>query len=133
MRRLHEFGRLLGIAYQIYDDCLDLVGAEKVIGKTLGSDLQGGKLTLPLILLLQRAQESESHLISSILLNEHASSQAMLMDFIHRYDTLTAAATQARDILREAAALLTPLPSNPGRAALTQLTHFLDRELARLA
>jgi len=48
------FGRELGLAFQITDDCLDLVGTEDEVGKSLGTDLEGGKMTLPLILLRER-------------------------------------------------------------------------------
>lgn len=46
------FGRHLGIAYQVYDDLVDFFGKEESAGKTLGTDLQSGKLTLPIILLM---------------------------------------------------------------------------------
>jgi octaprenyl-diphosphate synthase len=49
-----RFGQHLGRAYQIFDDIADLVGDEGTIGKTLGTDLASGKLTLPLILWRQR-------------------------------------------------------------------------------
>jgi octaprenyl-diphosphate synthase len=49
-----RFGRHLGIAYQIYDDLADFFGREDKIGKTLGTDLASGKLTLPLFALLDR-------------------------------------------------------------------------------
>jgi len=49
-----EFGRRLGVAYQIYDDLADFFGDEKRIGKTLGTDLASGKITLPLIELAKR-------------------------------------------------------------------------------
>lgn len=49
-----RFGRHLGIAYQIYDDLADFFGEEKRAGKTLGTDLASGKLTLPLFLLMER-------------------------------------------------------------------------------
>lgn len=49
-----RFGRHLGIAYQIYDDLADYFGQELRIGKTLGTDLASGKLTLPLIALAER-------------------------------------------------------------------------------
>jgi octaprenyl-diphosphate synthase len=49
-----RFGRHLGIAYQIYDDLVDFFGDESRIGKTLGTDLASGKLTLPLLALLER-------------------------------------------------------------------------------
>lgn len=46
---LHGYGETLGTAYQIIDDLLDLVGSEDTVGKTLGRDLEKGKLTLPVI------------------------------------------------------------------------------------
>ena len=54
-----RFGHHLGIAYQIYDDLVDFVGEELRIGKTLGTDLATGKLTLPLMLLLERVSAEE--------------------------------------------------------------------------
>ena len=55
-----RFGRHLGIAYQIYDDLVDFFGEEARIGKTLGTDLASGKLTLPLLTLLERLPPSEA-------------------------------------------------------------------------
>jgi octaprenyl-diphosphate synthase len=130
--KYYEFGRLLGIAYQIYDDCLDLVGSEKEIGKSLGTDLQKGKLTLPLIHLLEDAQQSEIHLISSILLNEHANSRGMLLDFVKRYQTLQKAARFARSTLTSAKKELSTFGDNAGRQALFDLVAYLDGELARI-
>ncbi|MEO6246517.1 MAG: polyprenyl synthetase family protein [Opitutaceae bacterium] len=54
-----RFGRHLGIAYQIYDDLVDFFGDESRIGKTLGTDLASGKLTLPLLVLLERLPAAE--------------------------------------------------------------------------
>ena len=56
------FGRHLGIAYQIFDDLVDLYADESMIGKTLGTDLAKGKFTLPLLLLLEKlpAEERDS-------------------------------------------------------------------------
>lgn len=47
--KLAGYGRKLGVAFQIQDDVLDLTGEEEIVGKTLGKDLEKGKLTLPLI------------------------------------------------------------------------------------
>lgn len=55
----NDYGRHLGIAYQIYDDLVDFLGEEKRIGKTLGTDLASGKLTLPLMLLLEKLPVAE--------------------------------------------------------------------------
>ncbi|MEE2972444.1 MAG: polyprenyl synthetase family protein, partial [Planctomycetota bacterium] len=49
---LGEFGERIGIAFQVIDDILDLEGEAEVVGKSVGRDLAKGKLTLPMILLL---------------------------------------------------------------------------------
>ncbi len=59
VRAADQFGHHLGIAYQIYDDLADFIGEERRIGKTLGTDLATGKLTLPLMLLLERVPPEE--------------------------------------------------------------------------
>lgn len=127
-----DFGRLLGTAYQVYDDCLDLVGAEKEIGKSLGADLREGKLTLPVLLLLREVQDSEHHLVSSILLNEHATGRALLLDFLRKHDAIRAAAQRAREILRQAASRLDRCPSTPAHQALAETVAYLDEEMAEL-
>jgi octaprenyl-diphosphate synthase len=55
-----RFGRHLGLAYQIFDDLVDFFGEEHRIGKTLGTDLASGKLTLPLLVLLERLAPGEA-------------------------------------------------------------------------
>lgn len=50
VRAFSEFGLNFGLAFQIIDDCLDLVGSEKELGKAAGSDLRMGELTLPVLL-----------------------------------------------------------------------------------
>src|SRR4029079_1980310 len=55
-----RFGQHLGAAYQMYDDLVDFFGEETRIGKTLGTDLASGKLTLPLIELLERLPAGEA-------------------------------------------------------------------------
>ncbi len=62
-----RFGHHLGIAYQIYDDLVDFLGEETQIGKTLGTDLATGKLTLPLMLLLEKVTAVEHATIVSAL------------------------------------------------------------------
>jgi octaprenyl-diphosphate synthase len=66
------FGRHLGIAYQIYDDLADFFGREQRIGKTLGTDLASGKLTLPLLLLRERLPAAERATLDAELLGQAA-------------------------------------------------------------
>lgn len=55
-----EFARHLGIAYQIFDDCADLLGEERKAGKTLGTDLASGKFTLPFLVWFESLGESKA-------------------------------------------------------------------------
>src|SRR5262249_46744366 len=64
---LARYGRWLGMAFQIADDLLDLVGEERHAGKTLGTDLEQQKLTLPVIFLLQRSPAATSARVQQIL------------------------------------------------------------------
>lgn len=73
IRATSDFGRHLGLAYQIYDDLVDLLGDEKKVGKTLGTDLQGEKLTLPLLLLgdsLSEVLDGSSQAVDPSLVRE---------------------------------------------------------------
>ena len=65
-----SFGYQLGVAYQIYDDCLDLFGTDQASGKTLGTDLQKGKWTLPVLHALQTLPREDSEKLRAQLVGE---------------------------------------------------------------
>lgn len=67
-----SFGHQLGMAYQIYDDCLDLFGTDEESGKTLGTDLRKGKWTLPVLHALQTLPQEESEALRAKLVEEDA-------------------------------------------------------------
>ena len=67
IRAADRFGHHLGIAYQIYDDLVDFLGDEQKVGKTLGTDLDSGKLTLPLMLLLEKLSATERESLTESL------------------------------------------------------------------
>lgn len=71
-RALAEYARRLGVAFQIADDVLDYRGDEGTLGKSLGDDLAEGKLTLPIIITLQRGSEHGKALLRSVLAKPHA-------------------------------------------------------------
>jgi octaprenyl-diphosphate synthase len=64
---LREYGFHLGIAFQLVDDVLDYMAEESALGKPVGGDLREGKVTLPIILLLQRGGGEATSLIHSVL------------------------------------------------------------------
>ena len=72
-KALAEFGLNLGIAFQLMDDLLDYVAAEEMFGKTIGKDLSEGKITLPLIRVLQLCRPQEKARISEIIQNPNRS------------------------------------------------------------
>ena len=59
VKRLTDFGWNFGMAFQIMDDCLDLIGDQRTVGKTLRSDLEKGSLSLPVIYLAKSLSEHE--------------------------------------------------------------------------
>ena len=71
-RAVAEYARRLGVAFQIADDVLDYRGDVNTLGKSLGDDLAEGKLTLPIILTLQRGGETGKALLRSVLAKPHA-------------------------------------------------------------
>ncbi len=71
-RAMAEYARRLGVAFQIADDVLDYRGDVNTLGKSLGDDLAEGKLTLPIILTLQRGSEHGKTLLRSLLAKPHA-------------------------------------------------------------
>jgi octaprenyl-diphosphate synthase len=66
-RALASYGLNLGICFQMVDDLLDFTADEKVLGKPVASDLREGKVTLPVIFLLQRAGSSGADRVSTVL------------------------------------------------------------------
>jgi octaprenyl-diphosphate synthase len=70
IRGLKEYGTSLGIAFQLADDVLDYVSDEENFGKTQGTDLREGKLTLPIIVALKHADESEVRMLKDALISE---------------------------------------------------------------
>lgn len=76
---MNAFGMQIGTAYQVYDDCIDLAGDERRIGKTLGSDLRRGKLTLPILHLLNTASLGEkAKMTAQILSGDEAGVRALV-------------------------------------------------------
>ena len=76
---LANFGRHLGAAYQIYDDCIDLAGCESATGKTLGTDLRKGKMTLPMLQMLRQASAIDKERYCQLILEGDYASVSLLL------------------------------------------------------
>lgn len=127
-----RFGRHLGIGYQIYDDLADFYGSETRIGKTLGTDLMSGKLTLPLLTLLDRLPADER---SGLLAEIRGNSRPDLARRVHQMRELGVFATVAEAVQAELHAgqeALTPHAGVPPTALLLRLGEVLQAQLASL-
>jgi len=123
---LRDFGMKVGIAYQIYDDCLDLVGKEELAGKTLRTDLAKGKLTLPVLNLIASATESQREKLNKHLLLMEPIDVATLAGIADYDGSIDQATETGKEILAEATLHLANLPESPYCSALTQVTRYLD-------
>jgi len=127
MRRASAaFGRDLGMAFQVVDDCLDLSGDAQKVGKTLATDLERGRVTLPLIRVLAAAEPSERAALEQRLLRAQGREQveAARSEVISRGGLASALAT-ARELITAAKTHLQRLPDSPARAQLAELADFV--------
>src|SRR5260221_5191247 len=85
---LRQFGTALGTAYQVFDDCLDLFGTEAAAGKSLGTDLAKGKLTLPVLLLWERASAEEKARLQGLIAKWEPESVGLVLELLARHETL---------------------------------------------
>ncbi len=124
---LETYGIELGIAFQIADDCLDLQGDEAVVGKSLGTDLTKGKLTLPLLYLLSTHEDAERRL------RQIMAADGGLGRLAAEFDVPAAvqfSLERARERIAAALEALEGLPEGPARAAMADLAgHVVQREL----
>ncbi|MEM1157881.1 MAG: polyprenyl synthetase family protein [Verrucomicrobiota bacterium] len=102
LQAFSDFGEQLGTAYQIYDDCLDLMGEEDQIGKTLGTDLVKGKLTLPVLHMLRQLSGEEREKVSENLLKGESGDHVEIVKRIHESGGFSFAVRKARELLAQA-------------------------------
>jgi octaprenyl-diphosphate synthase len=122
-RSLADFGLNTGIAFQITDDLLDLVGDESKTGKTLGTDVDKQKLTLPLIHLLDITEEQEKKsIIDSYLDRKDAEcDRQALVQMLNRHGSLEYASKRAKEFIAAAVQSLADLEQSDARDALIEM------------
>jgi octaprenyl-diphosphate synthase len=125
---LRDYGMTVGTAYQVYDDCLDLYGLESAAGKSLGTDLAKGKLTLPMLLLLERASPQERRRVSTLLQNWEAANHAEVLTLLNRHNVLAEAQAGVHRFLESAGRALKALPESDSRNSLAGFIQFLAQQ-----
>ena len=122
---LSRFGMQFGVAFQITDDVLDLRGTEAVAGKSLGTDLNKQKPTLPVIRLLSQLDRQDRADVVAILSRSDDHRAEALRPWLQRYDAIAYAQQAAVHYVRLAREELDQIPYTPARETLKELAEFV--------
>ncbi len=121
--KLKQYGRALGMAYQIRDDLLDLTGQTSRLGKTVGTDLKTGRITLPVILGLKRCRgEKRKQLLRKLRAGKYP--QKSIFRTLKACGALEATRAMSEAYAEQARKALLSLPDSPDRQALISLARF---------
>jgi octaprenyl-diphosphate synthase len=137
-RRLADFGRELGLAFQLRDDALDYEAGEIAMGKPPYTDIREGKVTLPLLLALKRCTSTERDEIGSVIksmarvseLGANAANSSAAFDLtpalemIERYHGVEDTVRRAREHAARAVAAIAPFPDGEAKADLMAAAQF---------
>ena len=124
----NKFGEEVGMAYQIQDDVLDLVGDEAVLGKPLFMDLRGGKKGVVLAHCMSVSSPEEKSFIDGLLGRSGAYGKeeiAKLLDLIERHGSLNYAGEMVARHTKRARDILGPVPGGNAKSHLLDLTEYL--------
>lgn len=127
-----RFGRHLGIAYQIYDDLADFFGDEQRIGKTLGTDLTSGKITLPLQVLLARLPEAERVTLTDEICGRRPVQMALRLRQMADLGVFPTVAEAVHGEIASATQALAPWTNEAPTPLLLQLCDVLRAQVAGL-
>jgi octaprenyl-diphosphate synthase len=109
---LSQFGKNIGMAFQITDDTLDYTGKEQEFGKSIGKDLEEGKITLPLIFAIKQSTEEEKDKIKEIIIGKKGSQKVAreILRLIKKYNGIDYSLLCAKNFIRDAQIQLNVFP-----------------------
>ncbi len=123
-----RYGENLGLAFQVIDDLLDYLGDPERTGKEVGNDLGEGKMTLPLLLALERAEAGDRRrLLARLAATPEVRRQsfAEVRELIERYDGFAGARTKAEELLDEGLLAVSGFPPGPEQELLAGLAAYV--------
>jgi len=125
--RLAQYGRHLGMAFQIVDDVLDLTASESILGKPVASDLREGKVTMAVIHALERCEPAEKKRIETILRDRafNGVTHSDVLDILNRYRSVEAANARAAEYADSARNALCQFPDSEIKRALLWAPEFV--------
>ena len=125
--RLAEYGRNVGMAFQIVDDVLDLTASEEVLGKPVASDLREGKTTMAVIAAAAKCTPEERALVETVL-HEGAFrsvSHEQILALLNRYRGVDTAMARAREYAALAMQAICTFPDTEAKRALLWVPEFV--------
>lgn len=127
---MEQYGRRLGEAFQIQDDILDIVGDVGEVGKTLGTDIEKGKMTLPMIHFMASAPVQHRELLRSLLSGREPDKAEKIRNLVLPSDSIDYARRKARALVDEAVECLGVLPESEAKSAMLTAARFVvDRPM----
>lgn len=122
---LRDYGRHIGMAYQLIDDALDYAQSAEQTGKNVGQDLSEGKPTLPLIHAMHKSKGADLELIRSSIQNGSYDELENILGIIESTDAIKYTSDTAKSHALRAREALNAIPSTPYRKALEELSDFV--------
>lgn len=122
---LAEYGKLIGMAFQIQDDYLDVVSDEAELGKPVGSDIVEGKMTLMVVHTLAAATPEDKEELIYILGSGDESNTQRAIDIFNKYGSIEYTRDIAQDNVKRAKELLDVLDDSEAKEALFELADFM--------
>jgi octaprenyl-diphosphate synthase len=125
-RALEDYGRNLGIAFQLVDDAMDYDSASHEMGKGKGDDFREGKMTLPVILAYARGDEDERAFWRDAITGHRTSDEdlAEAVRIIERHDAVNATRERARHFAQRAIDAIAGFPASEARSAMAEAAEF---------
>lgn len=126
IKALRDYGMALGMAFQIVDDILDYNAEREKLGKTIGDDFREGKITAPIIIALEEANDEECTFWNRTLKDKDQKEGDLktAQDILIRHNSLYKGLDMARTYGNHAIAALEPLANSNLKATLQNLVSF---------
>ncbi len=127
VKALAHFGHNIGMAFQMTDDTLDYMAKEKDFGKSIGKDLEEGKMTLPLIYALKKAKPAERKLIKEKVSRKKLSQKSLkdILSFIQEHEGIDYALKCAQKYITDAKAMLSIFPECTEKDQLQAVADYI--------
>ncbi len=129
---LRSLGTHLGVAYQIWDDCVDIYGRENEIGKSLGTDMDKGKLTLPILTFLGKANADDQARVRELMLCHTDEARKQLATMIESSGAFDESISMITDELDRASHCLDLFPETPYKISLLDFIGYIRYRAAQL-